>query len=77
MPHPVSPNAGGDAAKNAFGAVTHQGRTLGTPHVIGPAANHGIINGTGIRQRAAGPATVGGTAKNLAIINGTTIRPKR
>jgi hypothetical protein len=77
MPHPGSANAAGDAAKNAFGAVTHQGRPLGTPRTIGAAANHGIINGTGMSPRAAGPATVGGPAKNLAIINGTTIRPKR
>jgi hypothetical protein len=70
-----------DAARSAFGAVTHHppgvGAKPGTPAVvIAPAPNHAVINGTTMTRHATGPATVGGPAKNPGMINGTTIRRK-
>jgi hypothetical protein len=71
-----------DAARNAFGAVTHHGAGVsGTmPRmpgaVVAPAPNYGVINGTAMAPRGAGPATIGGPARKAGVINGTTIRPR-
>jgi hypothetical protein len=72
---------GNDAARSAFGAVTHHppgiaAKPASPAIVIAPAPNHGVINGTTMTRHAAGPATVGGPAKNPGVINGTTIRRK-
>jgi hypothetical protein len=80
LPHTVPQP--GDAARNAFGAVTHHGAGVGAtmPHkptaVVAPAPNRGVINGTAMAPRGSGPATIGGPAKRAGVINGTTIRPK-
>jgi hypothetical protein len=77
---PLHPQ-GGDAARSAFGAVTHQSPGLGikpaAPVIaVAPAPNHAVINGTTMNRHATGPATIGGPAKNPGVINGTTIRRK-
>jgi hypothetical protein len=84
---PVTPglppvhSQGGDGARSAFGAVTHQSPGLGikpaAPVIaVAPVPNHAVINGTTMNRHATGPAMIGGPAKNPGVINGTTIRRK-